>query len=568
LTRLQAEHDPQVRGVIGQTLGRLPYGSADTVRLVEAALVGVAGAADSGTLVGIARGLESLVRRNGRITPPAPGTIAALNALSVHALASGPERSGGDAARVRRLATAALVRLGVAADLPQLALSDPDPEVRRLAVGAVAAIDSAPLRTQVIRLYLADRSAAVRYAALQAYGRSVQAAGGCEAVREALSDPDPHVALLAIDLLGNGCGAGEGTVEILVGIADSLSPDRPWHRPAHALISLAKVSPIPAELLLPRFSAHESWWARVYAARAAGILGLTGNLRRLAFDPNDNVRQAAISALSRLEGHDADSIYIAQLVRPDYQLVMTAAQALQGSDKASNAVTALLGALALITADQQETSRDARRALVERVEELGGPGQVEAMQPYLRDFDPVIAEEVARVLEAWTGMPHTSDPMQLAAQPLPSYREIEELADSHPVLVMRGLGGIELRLLAFEAPTNAARFARLARAGHFDGLTFHRVVPGFVVQGGSPGANEYVGDGPYTRDELVLDSHWRGTVGVSTRGRDTGDGQIFINLVDNPRLDHNYTIFAEVLDGMELVDRLSEGATIGRVVWR
>jgi cyclophilin family peptidyl-prolyl cis-trans isomerase len=129
-------------------------------------------------------------------------------------------------------------------------------------------------------------------------------------------------------------------------------------------------------------------------------------------------------------------------------------------------------------------------------------------------------------------------------------------------------GSIELRLLPFEAPTNAARFARLARAGYFDGLTFHRVVPGFVIQGGSPGANEYVGDGPYTRDELTLRSHVRGTVGVSTRGRDTGDGQIFINLVDNFRLDHNYTIFAEVVQGMDIVDALLEGATIERIVWR
>ena len=61
---------------------------------------------------------------------------------------------------------------------------------------------------------------------------------------------------------------------------------------------------------------------------------------------------------------------------------------------------------------------------------------------------------------------------------------------------------MELRLLPFDAPTNAWRFARLAREGWFDGLTFHRVAPNFVIQGGSPGANEYAGDGPYTRDEI------------------------------------------------------------------
>ena len=54
-------------------------------------------------------------------------------------------------------------------------------------------------------------------------------------------------------------------------------------------------------------------------------------------------------------------------------------------------------------------------------------------------------------------------------------------------------------------------------------------------------------------------------MGVSTRGRDTGDGQIFIDLVDNPRLDHDYTVFADVVRGMDAVDGLLEGATIERV---
>jgi cyclophilin family peptidyl-prolyl cis-trans isomerase len=124
---------------------------------------------------------------------------------------------------------------------------------------------------------------------------------------------------------------------------------------------------------------------------------------------------------------------------------------------------------------------------------------------------------------------------------------------------------VALRLLPFEAPTNAARFARLARRGYFDGLTFHRVVPNFVVQGGSPHANEYTGDGPFSRDELGLAGNWRGTVGLSTRGRDTGDAQIFFNLVDNVRLDHDYTFFAVVVEGVEAVGRVLEGARIRSV---
>ena len=67
-----------------------------------------------------------------------------------------------------------------------------------------------------------------------------------------------------------------------------------------------------------------------------------------------------------------------------------------------------------------------------------------------------------------------------------------------------------------------------------------------MIQGGSPGANEYSGHKEYMRDEIGARNS-RGTVGLSTRGRNTADAQFFINLVDNPRLDHDYTVFASVL---------------------
>jgi cyclophilin family peptidyl-prolyl cis-trans isomerase len=89
------------------------------------------------------------------------------------------------------------------------------------------------------------------------------------------------------------------------------------------------------------------------------------------------------------------------------------------------------------------------------------------------------------------------------------------------------------------------------------------VVPNFVVQGGSPGANEYVGDGPYVIDEISDRSHDRGTVGLSTRGRDTGDAQLFINLVNNPRLDFEYTVFGTVVpEHVARIDRIYEGDRI------
>ncbi|HEY0969846.1 MAG TPA: peptidylprolyl isomerase, partial [Gemmatimonadales bacterium] len=277
-------------------------------------------------------------------------------------------------------------------------------------------------------------------------------------------------------------------------------------------------------------------------------LGDTAMLLRLARDTDANVASEAIDGLAALGGHAHDSVYVAALRSDAYQLLMSAAKALVGAGPA--ATEPLVAALDRVTAHRSQTSRDARLALVEA---LGAA----VPRRYATDFDPVIATRVAELTGA------AAAPSPLPDVPVPTVAQLRELRGA--TIEMADGGRIELRLFPLDAPTNAWRFARLARAGYYDGLTFHRVVPFFVVQGGSPLANEYVGDAPFTRDELGLENR-RGTVGVSTRGRDTGDGQLYVNLVDNVRLDHDYTVFAEVVSGMDVVDRLQEGARIRRIV--
>ncbi len=132
-------------------------------------------------------------------------------------------------------------------------------------------------------------------------------------------------------------------------------------------------------------------------------------------------------------------------------------------------------------------------------------------------------------------------------------------------VALAGGGSFDLALFTDEAPATVARIVRLIRAGYYDGLSIHRIVPNFVIQGGSPGANEYMGDGPFMRDEPGLESNLRGTVGISTRGRDTGDAQLYINTCDNDRLDFDYCVFARVTSGMDVVDRILEGDVIERI---
>ena len=143
---------------------------------------------------------------------------------------------------------------------------------------------------------------------------------------------------------------------------------------------------------------------------------------------------------------------------------------------------------------------------------------------------------------------------------------MQALTGARAEIRFRGQSPITVELLPGEAAVTVATFAQLADAGKFNGLTIHRIVPNFVIQGASPGANEYDAlTTTFMRDELGFARNARGTFGISTRGRDTGDGQIYVNLIDNFRLDHDYTVFARILTGLEIIDRIQEGDAIESV---
>lgn len=536
-------------------------------------------------------------------------------------------------------------------------LRDPDDQVRRLGVVWLGATEEMPLRDEAFRQAYGDASAMVRYEVLRIYGRvrqtasvasagasagrmastaaiteragtwgttipaipapspldadssaSAQAttpspeAGECALEVKALDDANANVALLAIDLLGR-CGDRQAALDRLTPLVSAFfeaprsgaaaGVAQAWHRPAHALVALARLAPDRAAPWLARAVAHDVWRVRLYAARAAGVMKDRATLDTLAADGEDNVREAAIEALQALVGHEADAQYLAALDRSDPQLLRTAARALVGTAQKTDAAERALKTFVRISAARRETSRDVRLALLDTLDSLsrasdtkpqGSPDQpaaraagaqsapvenaIETLRPYLKDFDPVVAQRVSGMLTAWTGQGQAAAPTRLPATAVPSPREIERMGRTRAIVRMARGGTFTLALRPDVAPTNVARFVRLARAGTFNGLTFHRVEPNFVLQGGSPGANEYSGDGPFTRDELALTSNLRGTVGVSTRGRDTGDGQIYVNLVDNARLDHNYTVFADIVDGLPLMDEILEGDVIARIELR
>jgi cyclophilin family peptidyl-prolyl cis-trans isomerase/HEAT repeat protein len=447
------------------------------------------------------------------------------------------------------------------------AIKDEEPEVRRFAMlalaGAGSAIDGAQ-RLDLIERGLSDRSPMVRLEALKAWVRRGVPEQGCGVLQSALDDHEPNLFLYALDALGDQCRDDILITDRLTAEARSPAAGGAWQREAHALVSLAKRAPDRATLAITGFAPHTRWQVRMYAARAAAVMDDDATLARLALDDDDNVREAALPGLRRLLGPASDDTFVAALQRQDYQLIRTAARELKGGAPGQALADALGGALERVTAEKKETSRDPRMALIERLGELGTDRDAARLRPLLRDFDPVVADAAAALLRRWTRDELVVDPQLLPRMPLPAARELAE--EVHAVVTMESGRAFTLRFLTDQAPLTRSRFLAHARTHYYDGLTFHRVVANAFIQGGSPGANEYAGDRLYMRDEVGIEMHTRGSLGISTRGRDTGDAQIFINLVDNPFLDYEYTVFARVCgDGMETVDRIQEGDRIQRV---
>ena len=550
IARSNLETEADVRAAISETLGRLPYTAADQVERAELAILDLMSRGQSAAdRLGVAQGLEVLVRLHRSLRSPSADALATLRALT-SSTAPAPENNttAGRAAtqsvgtssdpareaRIRRLAFSALISARATdEELIRRTATDPDAQVRRLAMLALAdsQVGATDAAGDVLRAGLLDSSPMVRVEAVKAAANRLS----CAFVMASTRDPEIHVALTALDLLAK-CPSSDEAVAVLGQLVDdiaepSTSRGRQWHRSAHALVALASTAPSRAAAVLPRFLESGPGLFRVYVAQAATILADRAALEKLARDSDDNVCEAAIQGLAKIAGHDADGLYVAALGRPGYQVLRAAAYALAGTQD-PEAAPALKVALGRLVGEARENSLDARTAITDT----------------LRGLDVTAASAVAARAETETAGLTVS--------------ALRRLAAARARVTIRGLGRFDLALIAGEAPLSTLRFVRLATSGYYNGLTFHRVVPNFFIQGGSPGANEYVGDAAFMRDELGRWPHVRGAVGISTRGRDTGDAQFFIDLVDNPRLDHEYTVFAHVLNGMDVVDAILEGDVI------
>lgn len=126
------------------------------------------------------------------------------------------------------------------------------------------------------------------------------------------------------------------------------------------------------------------------------------------------------------------------------------------------------------------------------------------------------------------------------------------------VLLETSIGDIKIELFEDTMPITTGNFKKLVDSKFYDGVIFHRVIPGFMIQGGDPTGTGRGGPGYVIKDEFTKNNkNNRGTISMANAGPNTGGSQFFINTVDNNFLDTKHSVFGKVIEGMDVVDKLS-----------
>jgi len=127
-------------------------------------------------------------------------------------------------------------------------------------------------------------------------------------------------------------------------------------------------------------------------------------------------------------------------------------------------------------------------------------------------------------------------------------------------------GNLVLELFAQDVPLTVNNFVFLAREGFYDNVTFHRVLPGFMAQGGDPTGTGY-GDPGYTfADEFTEHTHLAGTLSMANAGPNSNGCQFFITYTPQPGLDGKHTVFGQLIEGTEVLQQITKGDAIKRII--
>ena len=290
---------------------------------------------------------------------------------------------------------------------------------------------------------------------------------------------------------------------------------------------------------------------------------------KTAGKPDARALPAILNSMATAKVEGLRDILLTHLKNPDVFVRATAAELIGGlNDSSEPVISAIFDAYKAARADKVN---DARIAIVEAADKLKHPMNIQVLSDPGRDSDYVVRLKAAELLRI-SSTEVTTNRLQIGKVETGHDRsywhriaQLSEIRTNPSAVIHTRKGTIRIELLAGDAPMTVDNFITLAKSGFYDGLSFVRVVPNFVIQTGDPRGDQNGGPGYQIRDEINLRRYETGTVGMALSGKDTGGSQFFITHSPQPHLDGGYTIFGQVVEGMDVVNRIARGDRIEHV---
>jgi cyclophilin family peptidyl-prolyl cis-trans isomerase len=355
-------------------------------------------------------------------------------------------------------------------------------------------------------------------------------------------------------------------IELLIDLVSA-----PWPSArAAALNALARTDVDTFISAISGLDPDAHWSVRAALAATLGDLGrerAQAPLTSMLNDSDQRVIPAVLDALAKVGAPNAAAAMMARLKADDPVVRGAAARGL-ATLKAPNAAAALTEAF---KTGQRDGLYVARTAALDALTTLDPAAARAVLASALADRDWAVRMRAAENLRK---IDRAADVSSMRPAPPPSIPELAALDTmvapkfSPQAYIDTAKGTIQFELAVLDAPRTVANFIALVRRGYFRGVQLHRVVPDFVVQDGDPRGDGEGGPGYTIRDEINQRPYLRGTVGMALDWADTGGSQFFITHSPQPHLDARYTVFGQVVSGMDVVDRLQQWDTINSIrVW-
>jgi cyclophilin family peptidyl-prolyl cis-trans isomerase/HEAT repeat protein len=440
-----------------------------------------------------------------------------------------------------------------------LLVTDPNVLTRAYAITALGRI-GAPASARFVFDALGDAHPWVRTNAAVALARiaektpSIVHAEDLPRIQALTEDPDPGVRASAVGLLGWYAAMNETARARLTSIARDGSS---WLR---ELANGVNAKHFGERIVEPT----KDWWSNLRFLENMGGSAMGKQVRRNYASYGVPMLRATAASSVPDDRIDQEIVVLEALVDDPDVIVRASAIERYGHNTGRPREITVAKLMAAEERGRSDAMNDARAAAVAALSEIDYPERETYLRRFLKDQDPVLRRIAAEAIEQKLGKrrpQYTPLPVQRTAQ---EYEEIVRWSrQPHTATLHMTRGTVQLALLTQDAPMTTWNFAQLAKKKYFDGTTFMRVVPNFVVQGGDPRNDMSGGPGYSIRDEINLQKYTRGAVGMALSGPDTGGSQFFITHSPQPHLDGGYTIFARVYEGMNgVIDQVERGDAV------